>query len=39
MALSLEDTSRTARFRIQDIDRINAEIWIVAKLEYVSDTA
>jgi hypothetical protein len=39
MALSFEDASRTARFRIQDIDRISAEIWIVAKLEYVSDTA
>jgi len=39
MGLSLEDAGRTARFLIQDIDRISAEIWIVAKLEYVSDTA
>jgi hypothetical protein len=33
MALSCEDASRTARFWVQDIDRISAEIWIVAKLE------
>jgi hypothetical protein len=33
MELSLRDAGHTARFPIQDIDRINAEIWIVAKLE------
>jgi hypothetical protein len=39
MGLSFEKAGSTARFPIQDIDRISAEIWIVAKLEYVSDTA